>query len=178
MKSIPATPGRVPSQITAWATNNQGGEASQRLTDTPRNLRQNSGKTRNDQKSPEVIKRSTILPGFQNSFMATPLKPSPKAATRGEQIGSQTVARPSVTPTHYRTVDSLDFGDNLNTILNSDDLPPVDEDGDAIMLNELSERVALEVEPIEPLNHKAEVGFKASSFFLKFSMLDSYLASS
>lgn len=181
MKNIPATPVRVPSQIGAWRAN-QDADTSQQFDDIPRKLpmiRQLPRAASSGQKTPEATKKSALLPGFQNSFAATPLKLGPKNASKGKgkdmgregsfeipnEIASQRTTLLVATPIRQRASENFDFRNSFDAALNSDDLaPPVDEDGDTVMLDD-AESAINEVEPVEPLNYKAEVSLHFLSLF-------------
>ncbi|EKM81043.1 hypothetical protein AGABI1DRAFT_127085 [Agaricus bisporus var. burnettii JB137-S8] len=163
-KNIPETPRRVPSQITAWATS-QGGE------NTPSKislLERSPRKMRETHRSPDT-KRTAALPGFQNAFMTTPLKTGPIVAAKWKgkgveredpfdvhtQVASQRAASFTASSLFHQSVDSPGSTANSNDVPN--DINQVDEDGDVVMLEDVSEGLATEVEAIEPLNHKVEL---------------------
>jgi hypothetical protein len=178
MKNVPVTPMRVPSQISAWNAP-QRADSGQIIGDTPHAqapLRLSPHATRIGQKSSEIFKKSVFLPGFQNSFVTTPLKLGTQAGFKGkakdlahaeslEILGhaASQKAEPPNAIFHQGSVDNLEFGDNIDLAPTSDDpIPHVDEDGDTIMLEDAAEE---EVEQFEPLNHKAEV-CTAITFFI------------
>lgn len=67
----------------------------------------------------------------------------------------------AVGPLHHSSADIFDFDDHADIAPASDDpMLHVTEDDESIMLDENLEEVAEEVEPIEPLNHKAEVSIR------------------
>ncbi|KAF5354663.1 hypothetical protein D9756_005378 [Leucocoprinus leucothites] len=172
-KNAPATPVRVPAQISAWRISQDTG-IGQRLSQTPRqdtSSKPSPRAVRVSRRSPEGTKRSAFLPGFQNSFVTTPLKPDTKFDLKGKgrDLGreesieisyhpSQRLTPTVATPVHQRSTNGFEFEDNPDaTPISDDPMPHIDEDGDSVMLDGSPEEVAEEVEPIEPLNRKIEL---------------------
>lgn len=182
-KNIPETPRRVPSQITAWATS-QGGENTPSKNSL---LERSPRKMRETHRSPDTI-RTAALPGFQNAFMTTPLKTGPIVAAKWKgkgveredpfdvhtQVASQRAASFTASSLFHQSIDSPGSTANSNDVPN--DINQVDEDGDVVMLEDVSEGLATEVEAIEPLNHKVEVGAE-HPFFHNVLSFDSCLES-
>ncbi len=190
MKAIPTTPVRIPSQMDSWSTNRDL-HVRQRPDHTPHQLGQSPQISRFDQKSPVMLKKPAFLPGFQNSFATAPLRLNTNDA-RGKSkdvrredsfehidpIASQNV-EPWVATQVLHRYSSSDHEDSLQVEANPDRATPsVDEDGDVVMVDDVGEGTPNEIEPIEPLNHKAEV---SSLTFCRASVLStpcSYFASS
>ena len=166
------TPVKVPSPISAWRVN----QDAERLNQTPRRdpfLRSSPQAARTFRKSPEVIKRTGLLPGFQNSFASTPLKPNMRINSRGkgkdmcwEELNEaplQRVTPAAVGPLHHCPADIFDFDDHVDdhvdTAPTSDDpMPHVAKDDVSLIFDDLEEATE-EAEP-GALNDKAEVSAK------------------
>ncbi|KAF9451946.1 hypothetical protein P691DRAFT_722962 [Macrolepiota fuliginosa MF-IS2] len=168
LKNAPATPIRVPSQIGAWRIT-QDPDAGREL-DERTIIRQSPLSTRIGPRSPEAVKPPAFLPGFQNSFMTTPLKLGSKTLNKGKekgirreeslevpnQIASQRPPLRAATPLHQRSNDSLDSGNPFDAALNSDGPTiSVDGDGDTVMLDDVEDGIG--EDPIKSFNYKAEL---------------------
>jgi hypothetical protein len=117
--------------------------------------------------------------------MTTPLKLGTKGIAKGKgkgvtregssenhlQIASQTIPF-AVTPIFHQPAESPRA--NLDDAVNDDG--QMDDDGDVVMFEDASEGQTTEVEAVEPLNHKIEVGAQHLSFY-DVSHFDSYLGS-
>lgn len=167
------TPVKVPSPISAWRVN----QDAERLTQTPRKdpfLRSSPQAARTFRKSPEVMKRTGLLPGFQNSFASSPLKPNLRINSRGKgkdiyqedlnEAPLQRVTPAAVGPLYHCPIDIFDsddhVDDHVDTAPASDDpMPHVAEDDVSLMFDDNLEEVIEEAEP-GVLNDKAEVSTK------------------
>jgi len=120
------------------------------------------------------MKRTRLLPGFQNSFASTPLKPNMRINSRGkekdmcrEELDEGLLQRKTpaaVGPLHHCPADIFDFDDDVDDYVDTapasdDPVPHVVEDGVSLMFDDNIEGVTEEAEP-GVLNDKAEVSIK------------------
>lgn len=194
LKDPPSTPIHTPSQIRAWGNGVAG--PSRGFNATPMrsqaNLQVNRmAEPRIPMKSPEV-KRSAMLPGFQNSFLiSTPIR-SPhlkgKALTRGapeNPFFSQPpapipiTASPASSPPRYQpNITDHDFKmeNPVGGLLDNSEIIPVDIDVDDEGNIEMEYSEEEVFEEIEPYNWDAEVLLCAFSFSCNMNHISFQLA--
>ena len=195
LREPPSTPLVIPVQMRNWNSNDYEQGPSKSLSqETPLkpqrlpSLRESPSRSR---LSPSKTKKAGMLPGFQNSFVAsTPLRPAKSRANKEKARAedddslfhdlrspsrSQRNSQRFSSPPPLRQQNDFDYMLDTDTVVQPPaghtvltSLRVLDDDGDAVMAEDSEGELTLEeLTFLGPTNWKAEVQVFRISFFFK-----------